>query len=127
MAVLSCDKNAATLNSNCAKSASSILPLFQRDINTFFTGNVPPLGIFCILGSAPLKRPVDVRCCNNLTCSLPSLFTWSAMPSTKLERYVSTADNLRIFFKKLSAVLSPSRLAMFSSISTFALFIVKPL
>ena len=104
-----------------------ILPPAHRDTKTFLTGNVPPRGMFCMLGSAPDKRPVDVRCCNSLTCSLPSCFVLVAMPPTKLDRYVSTADNLRTSNRKRAASVMPLDIAIRSKNSRLSLPVPKPL
>jgi len=104
-----------------------ICPPSKRDTNTRLTGNVPPLGMFCILGSLPLNLPVDVMCWFNLTCNIPSALILFFMPPTKEERYVSSADNLCTFSKNSRASGISFLFAALASNSRLRLLVEKPL
>ena len=104
-----------------------ILPPSHRDTNTFFTGNVPPLGMFCMLGSAPLNLPVEVLCCRSLTCKRLSGLVCVRIPSTNEDRYVSIADNRCTLLRKATALSIFLARAIPSRYNRFVLFVLKPL
>ena len=104
-----------------------ILPPSHRDTNTFFTGNVPPLGMFCMLGSAPLNLPVEVLCCRSLTCKRLSGLVCVRIPSTNEDRYVSIADNRCTLLRKATALSIFLARAIPSRYNKFFLFVLKPL
>ena len=127
MAVLSSDRCAATRNSSCAKSASKMCPPSHRDTNTFFTGNVPPRGIFCMFGLRPLNLPVADMCCVSPTWSKPSGLVKILIPSTNVDRYDVSADNLLTSCINNTASFILLLRAVLISMSRLSLPVLKPL